>query len=183
MIHKATNPLAVQSQEWLTEALLTLLESKSYSNITITEIAAKADLSRRTFYRAFDSKEDILAYYTGKLFEEFLALLQQEAEHSYTSIIFLYFQFWCSHKHFLHILQKNNLLTFIMAQYSVLFPKVFQLVKGGHPLFDNAEALSYAMAYSAGGLLHMLLKWTEDGTDKTPAEMMDIIKMIFPADW
>ena len=122
-------------------------------------------------------------YYVNKLFEVYLELLQQETEHSYTSVIYLYFQFWYNHKQFLQMLQKNSLLTFVMAQYSVLFPKVFQLIKGNHPLFSNAEALSYAMAYSAGGLLHMLLKWTEDGMDKTPAEIMDIIKTVFPPDW
>ena len=183
MIHDATNPLAIQSQEWLTRALISLLESKEYNNVTITEIAAKADLSRRTFYRAFDSKEDILVYYCNKLFKEFLGLLQQETEHSYTSVIYLYFQFWHNHKHFLQILQKNNLLTFLIAQYSVLFPKVFQLIKGNHSLSGNAEAFSYAMAYSAGGLLHMLLKWAEDGMVKTPAEIMGIIETIFPMGW
>jgi len=53
MIQEITNPIAIQSREWLTNALLVLMEEKEFKNISITEIATKADLSRRTFYRIF----------------------------------------------------------------------------------------------------------------------------------
>lgn len=72
------------------------------------------------------------------------------------------------------------MLQFIMNQYSELFPEVFQMVKGNHPLADNIEALSYAMAFSAGGLLSILLKWAEDGMDKTPEEIMQLMELVFP---
>jgi len=47
-----------QSMQWLTDALLTLMAEKSYGDISITEICTRADLSRRTFYRLYGSKED-----------------------------------------------------------------------------------------------------------------------------
>jgi len=59
MIQEITNPIAIQSREWLTNALLVLMEEKEFKNISITEIATKADLSRRTFYRIFETKEDM----------------------------------------------------------------------------------------------------------------------------
>ena len=43
------NPLAEQSRKWLTEALLTLMKEKDYSEITVTEIAERALLSRSNF--------------------------------------------------------------------------------------------------------------------------------------
>ena len=44
------------SREWIADAFYSLLQKKDYDSITVSEIAQKADLSRRTFYRAFDSK-------------------------------------------------------------------------------------------------------------------------------
>lgn len=180
MIQKITNPIAIQSREWLTNALLVLMEEKEFKNISITEIAEKADLSRRTFYRIFETKEDILVYYTDKLYSEFLQLLNQESDNRFVVTIRLYFQFWYEHRHFLELLRRNEMLPFMMSQYSRLFPEVFQIVKTNHPLAHNTEALSYAMAFSAGGLLSILLKWAEDGMDKTPEEIMQLMEFIFP---
>ncbi|MFV0393506.1 MAG: TetR/AcrR family transcriptional regulator, partial [Coprobacillaceae bacterium] len=47
----------------LTESLLLLMETKEYSQISITDIAKKAGVSRMAYYRNFDNKEDILEYY------------------------------------------------------------------------------------------------------------------------
>lgn len=88
-----TNPIAIQSQEWLINALLALMEEKAFKKISITEIAAKADLSRRTFYRIFGTKEDVLICYTDKLYGEFLQLLEQQTDRRFTVTVRLYFEF------------------------------------------------------------------------------------------
>lgn len=180
MILKSTNPLSMQSQEWLTNALLALMEEKEFKNISITEITAKADLSRRTFYRVFGTKEDVLIYYTDKLYSEFLLLLKQETDRRFTVIVKLYFQFWYRNKHFLELLRHSGMLMFMTDQYFKLFPEVFQIVKANNPLIYNAEALSYAMAFSVGGMLSILIKWTEDGMVKTPEEIMQLMEIVFP---
>lgn len=180
MMHKVTNPIAMQSREWLIDALLSSMEEKAFENISITEIAEKADLSRRTFYRIFETKEDMLIYYTEELYGEFLQLLNRETDRRFTVTMKLYFEFWYQHKHFLGLLKQSDMLAFMMNQYTRLFPKVFQAVRGNHPLAYNEEALSYAMAFSAGGLLNILLKWVEDGMDKTPEQIMQLMAFIFP---
>ena len=81
MIQAATNPLALRSQEWLANALLALMEEKEFKDISIKEIAARADLSRRTFYRVFETKEDPLIWHLNTLYEEFLTLLRQQDCH------------------------------------------------------------------------------------------------------
>ena len=180
MIHKTTNPVAMQSRKWLTDALLSLMEKRAFRNISITEIAEKAGLSRRTFYRIFETKEDILNYYADELYGEFLQLLNRETDCRFTVTVRLYFEFWYRHKRFLGLLKQSEMLPFLMNQYARLFPKVFQMLKGSHPLARNEEALSYAMAFSAGGLLSILLKWAEDGMNKTPEDMMRLMEFIFP---
>lgn len=45
---KKENPLAVQSKQWILTALLALMEEKSYNNISIKELTAKAALDRKT---------------------------------------------------------------------------------------------------------------------------------------
>ncbi len=170
----------MQSRKWLTDALLSLMEEKAFEDISITEIARKADLSRRTFYRIFETKEDILICYADELYGKFLELLNRETDRRFTVTVRLYFEFWYRHRHFLELLKQSEMLPFMMNQYTSLFPKVFQTLKGDHPLAHNEEALSYAMAFSAGGLLSILLRWAEDGMDKTPEDIMRLMEFIFP---
>ena len=54
-------------KESLTEALFILMRKKPFEEITITEISKLAGVSRISFYRNFDSKEDVLVKY---LFEK-----------------------------------------------------------------------------------------------------------------
>ncbi|MFT8977736.1 helix-turn-helix domain-containing protein, partial [Liquorilactobacillus nagelii] len=54
--------LAEQSRAWLTEALFVLLQQENYNEITVKKIAEQAQLSRRTFYRSFKNKDELLNY-------------------------------------------------------------------------------------------------------------------------
>jgi AcrR family transcriptional regulator len=68
---QSNNPTAQQSQRWIIQALLNLLEQKEYDKISVSEICRKADLDRRIFYRNFDSKNDVLQQYVNFLGEEY----------------------------------------------------------------------------------------------------------------
>jgi len=57
----------------LTEALFILMKTKTFSEITITELIKKAGVARSTYYRNFESKEDIIALFFDSIFQEFQA--------------------------------------------------------------------------------------------------------------
>ena len=57
----------------ITNALLELMKTEEYEKISITDIVAKAGLSRVTYYRHFSSKEDVLIRYFKDTKERFLA--------------------------------------------------------------------------------------------------------------
>ena len=57
---------------YITEALLSLLEKKEYKDISITEICKKAGVTRMSFYRNFESREDILFKKVRNVTDSFL---------------------------------------------------------------------------------------------------------------
>ena len=178
MIKAASNPLAIRSQEWLSKALLLLMEEKTFQEISITEIAEKADLSRRTFYRVFETKEDPLIWHMNLLFQEFLSALQERSCKQFEDVLVLYFNFWFRHKQFFELLKRSELLPMMLNQYLRVFPDVFKMIKGDYPLSQHSDALSYAMAFSAGGLLSVLLKWADEGMTKTPEEILQMMEVM-----
>ena len=49
--------------EYITEALLELLTEKNLNEISISELTDKANVSRVSFYRNFNSKNEIIEKY------------------------------------------------------------------------------------------------------------------------
>ena len=57
------NPVAQKNQDAFCTALFQLLLKKPLEKISVTELCHMADLDRTTFYRSFESKDDVLDYY------------------------------------------------------------------------------------------------------------------------
>lgn len=62
MYHKQVNKTAVQSQHMIADALFSLMKRKPFQQITVTEICQEAAIGRKTFYRNFDLKEDVVEF-------------------------------------------------------------------------------------------------------------------------
>ena len=61
------------AKDYITEGLFILMEKKDYKDITITDITNKAGVNRITFYRNFDSKDEIINKYLEKSLNEYQA--------------------------------------------------------------------------------------------------------------
>jgi len=64
----------------LQESALSLFAQKGYDATTIEEIVADADVSRRTFFRYFGSKEEVIFKGTSNDFDTFRRLLREQPE-------------------------------------------------------------------------------------------------------
>ena len=70
-----------QTRQWLEEALFDLLATKkSLQNISIAELSEHAQIARRTFYRYYHSKEEVLTNYLDRLIQYYIIELQTTNE-------------------------------------------------------------------------------------------------------
>ena len=100
-------------KESITVALLNLMRKKAFSEIKITEIVKLAGVGRTSFYRNFESKEDVLKKYINNLyFEYFLThkLPDMSVEKERRSHMLSRFRFVKQNADFFVLLNKNNLL-------------------------------------------------------------------------
>ena len=165
-----------QTKKWLIEALFDLMKEKPYSIITVKEIADQAQLSRRTFYRNFKVKEDLLSKYTNYLFEDYIKSIKGKNDFSFNSILANYFEFWNKHIKELKLLKQNHLFYFIMEQINSFIPNINEFTEVQWHNYDNDIEEEYISRYNIGGLWNILYKWIDNEERESPKEMVQVIR-------
>lgn len=169
-MERSTHTLAVKSQLWIETALFTLIQRKPFQEITISELCEQAMVSRRTFYRNFEDKQDVLFYYFSKLQKEYQELLHSLEQCDFQTFALSYFSFWRKHLDFLHSAKKDDtLLTMLLQQLNTFIPTLYQTHTQGTP---------YDIYFIIGGLHHILIAWIQSDFQDEPEAMVHQISMI-----
>ena len=69
---------------WIEDALIQLIKTGRFEDISITELCAKAGVGRPTFYRHFSGKTDVLQSRIHRQFEDFLAEAEELSSNEVT---------------------------------------------------------------------------------------------------
>lgn len=161
---------AFKSKKRITKALISLMEEKDYAEITVAEIAKRADRVRRTFYSHFGSKEEVLAVYIDQIIKEHIQSYLKLDDYSQLTIAEIYFKLWAKHLDFVLLLKNNNLLILLKGfeKYIAELDKAFAAF---NCLGLSQQAAEYAPKFYAGALWSTLDKWIEKGMEESPAEL------------
>ncbi|MEG2686691.1 MAG: TetR/AcrR family transcriptional regulator [Christensenellaceae bacterium] len=174
-MERSTHTLAVKSQKWLVQALIALIQTKPYEEISISELCKEAGLDRRTFYRNFKDKTDVLLFYFSDLQEEYLLALKQMPERSFYSLALVYFEFWTSHLDFFKTAQYDQALNAALFQtLNTFMPAVYAEADGNIP-----RELRYNVSFVVGGFHNSMIQWITTGFHETAEEMAAIISGMF----
>lgn len=161
-MNRTNGKIARQSKKRIAEALLAVMKQYNFKEITVTQIAQEAGLSRKTFYRLFKDKEAVLDFYFEGLYEDCLALIKSREIHHYWDAVQCYFDFCQAKRELLLLLKNQDLLVYLFeGSYKYSF-KVFEYVRTRQVRRDFSLPLPYMLAYSIGGMYSMLLKWVEN---------------------
>lgn len=151
--------------EHITAALLELMESKPFGSISISEICEKAGVGRASFYRNFESKEDVISKHLKKLLDEWWI---KEIVKPDFNLIEAIFEHYYKHRDLCIMLYKQGL-----AHLSL------QSVKeacGPKPEHNNADA--YFAAFCSYGLYGWIEEWFKRDMQETPEEMSELWKRV-----
>lgn len=151
------------SKEWITLALIQLMEKTPYSHISITEITRKAGLARQTFYRNYVDKDEILYEFLCDQFASYWRIIDEQTDLNEDMLI-AFFDRW----------QKHLPLSFIENIYNgdrkvrqIIFRSVDFSIQERFSNREQAENdqrqenLHYYAQRSFSSTLHVLLvEWT-----------------------
>ena len=161
------NPSAVRSRIALVDALISLMEEKSFKKISIQEITDTAGLSRQTFYTNFKTKEDIINHAFVKLFE--ILDIQDEKD---VQFFLKYFRFWEKQKVILKPLFLQSLDFLFLERNMEYFFKHSNYIRNVFNI--SKEDSSYIVGYLSNLTYIMLRIWIIEGGEKNIDEVCDI---------
>ncbi|MGX7109442.1 TetR/AcrR family transcriptional regulator [Facklamia miroungae] len=160
-----------RSSLWIIEALFLLMKNKPFHEITITEITEKAGISRLTYYRNFNSKEDIILRYYDIMFEDFLLMfdnINKEELDLKKLIIMSFDRFEENHDQAL-LLIRDDLTHLLLAPFSNYITRALEKI-------NIPSSLNYfQLKFIEGGLFYTLFNWTKDSKNYTPEQLADNI--------
>ena len=165
------------TKDYITIALYYLMSKYDYDSITVTDICAKARVSRMSFYRYFNNKEDIFINYCDERFEEFFASLKEKQINDIMSFlieVFIYLKKYARQVTILKKAKKENLIVEKFTDYGTYLAKRVDLTIDNNPVANRIIA-----AFLAGGTANILLLWFDLGLDIPPKEMAEMAYNIF----
>lgn len=161
------NPSAVRSRSEITEALLELMKREKYSEITVSQIVLEARLARKTFYRNFTSKDDVLDNYMSGILREYVAEIMENG----ADVLSVIFGFCRKNRDFILLMQKNDMMHVLLKKLNVF---IAQAHDAENPeknlfakLFGNVPP-DYPMAFNIGGVWNVICLWAERGIEEPP---------------
>jgi Transcriptional regulator len=168
------NPVSNQSKLWMENALLKLMQTENYQEITIQEITDNAGLSRRTFYRNYLSKDEILAGCFYKIWVEYESLIRQQTDLAMPNVTKVFFTVMQKHFDFLALINRHHLIPLFFSKLDELLPPAFDQIKGKKMPFPK-ESIQYTLTFSTGGFMHILIRWLNNREQKSPEEMAAVM--------
>lgn len=169
------HPAALTSKKMISAALLELLQEKEYKHITITEVCSRSQIARRTFYRNFETIDDVLIFLVKNIIDDFTAEMKVHSQDCFQEILIAYFTFWNAHFDMLTLLNQNGLTHIIFIEYIKSLAELPFLSRINPSVTMNAEEFPFILAFTAGGLWSVLTFYISHQSRQSPEQLAEII--------
>lgn len=159
---------SIRRQQQMTQSLLDLMGATSYSRITVADICGRVGLSRKSFYRYFDSKDDCLYALLDQVIQDFTRFYPQAYTTTRPSEEYLerYFSYWQQQSPLLEALNRNQ-LTSLLYERTLLSTALEKQLRQSQNSENDFEQLLFMVCGTTG----LIIAWHMDGYRKTAAQM------------
>ena len=150
------------AKESIQLALMDLMRTEPFEDITVKEIAHRANVSRATFYRSFSTKEEALAQLVISKLKGMTGIRGKELPDDEVRLYLV------------------ETLTHI-AQNAEFFALLRKNLREGSAYIKRFQpsAVPYQDTYYTGGTLLVIMSWIDQDMPETPEELAGIIDTLY----
>ena len=120
MYKRCTTEKAALQQRRMEECLLSVMRDKPFAVISVSSLCEQTGLSRKTFYRLFESKQDVLDSLIDRAIRDYIrfSLPQQAAVPEVSPELLSFYHYWQEQRDLLDALSKNGFSTMLYDRVS-----------------------------------------------------------------
>lgn len=166
MYHIKDDKRSAASAALLMDALERCLQRRPFEEVSITEICREATVSRATFYRLFDTPEDIIAY----RYECFAAGLDQNTGSlSAEQIMVRFFSVWMAHPEVMELILRINREDILFDCHRRHMAQIQYSLQKRNPQLSITE---YHISILTGILIGVLTTWIRTGKQESAPQLV-----------
>ncbi len=162
---------SAKRQRLLEKGFLQLMLRRNYEDISVSELCDFLQISRKTFYRYFVSKEGALYALIDHTLADFfeMPLTGKWFRGTATGDLSLFFYFWYENRELLDALQRSAISGILVERANQFAMQEGHMPRQFKRFFPEAQSI--ALAFSVCGLMSMILQWHRQGYLLSPMEM------------
>ena len=153
------------ASQQISAAMIELLKENAFSDISVSEICEKAQVSRNSFYRNFADREDILYKHIRFLLNEWDKYREYNDKGSGAEFFGNVFAFLKHNEDFFSLLSKRNMLHVLL--------RVIKDMHGAKPEHDNIAA--YLTSFMSYGTFGWIEEWINRGMQESAESMTELL--------
>ena len=162
-------------QRELEQCLVSLMNSRRYEEITVSDFCLHAGIPRKAFYRYFSSKDGALYAlidHTMLEFEGFSEPYERGENRTLVKDMEAFFLFWKHRKDVLDALAHSG-LSGILIERAISYVRRGSLMTRLLPK-DSPKVQAQVVQFTVSGLMIMMTTWHHEGFPDSPREMAEL---------
>lgn len=177
MYHVANDKRAKQSVELISKGLQQALENNNFKNLSITNITKQAGVGRATFYRLFDSKDDIIQYQVDTIFSEITEYMAENLTDNLSNFVIRNLNIWFMHPETIQVLIKTDRLNLVIQAVNRNAEEFKRVIFPDRNISDLT--LDYGITITANMLAAGLKVWDEHGRTESAEDVLKQVIQVF----
>ncbi len=177
MYHIKADQRSIRSSALLYDALVRLLQRKSFHTITVTELVEEAQVGRATFYRNFDAIEDILQMRCDQTFEDLIvymkAYLKEHQEEVGKLPLKPVLHYFYHNSEIIEILMTIKRLDIIQNAFRQVMEPFKPRLIALHGVVEMY--VEYGLVVRLGIITNILTQWIASGKQPSPDELANTL--------
>ena len=171
-----------QTKDSIAESLVSLIENNNYDEITIQEIASGCNISRRTIYRHFRTKDEILSYSFRSCLIKLADYISLQDTKDLHKLCLTYFKFWEENMDRLIMMNDAGVLFRFGSEFdslvSVIADRMLSRASSAPLSPEEISMFRYKFAYETAGFWQITEIWSQEQPRRSAEEMAEIMVKI-----
>ena len=179
MAKQCTTEKSLERQNRIGKALEEMMMEQDYEDIFVSDLCTRAGISRRSFYRYFSGKDDVLRSLLEDIIRDcpLQAVFKFCPDRDLEERLVGFFRYWMEKQsHWLEILARNRQESLLIDMYVDWTRQEY--LEGKNLGTHDRNLVSVALEVASTGLLMTLFRWARTGYHQSPGEMANYLAKV-----